>query len=290
MLERVMRMNMVFLNGEWVGMDAAKISVFDRGFMFGDAIYEVMAAYRGRIHEKEEHLNRLESSLDSVKIRSLISRTSLEKALDESLIKNKVSNALIYLQISRGVQFPRNHKIDLDIKPTTLITVTEKKILDWKEIGPLELITKDDFRWSRGDIKVTSLIANVMLRNEAVLEGYDDAILVRDEKVTEATSANIFFVKDGVIMTPKKSSFFLHGITRKTVLRLCKESGFKTVERDISKKEIFEADEVWLSSTGNELRPVVKVDGKYIGKNRSLEISVWRKLYEEYRKDSISES
>ena len=111
------------------------------------------------------------------------------------LKRNKVSNALIYLQVSRGVQFPRNHKFEDNIDPTILITVTERKLVDWEEINPLKLITKDDFRWGRGDIKVTSLIANVMLRNEAVLEGYDDAILVRDEKVTEATSANIFFVK-----------------------------------------------------------------------------------------------
>ena len=127
-----------------------------------------------------------------------------------------------------------------------------------------------------------------MLRNEAVREGYDDAILVRDEKVTDETSANNFFVKGVVVITPKKSSFFLHGITRQTVLRLCEKIGLKTIERDVSKKEIYDADEVWLSSTGNEVRPVIKIDGELIGKNYALSNSVWRQLHEEYRKDTVS--
>ncbi len=283
-------MNIVFLNGKWREMESATISVFDRGFMFGDAIYEVMSVYGGVIYEKNAHLNRLKKSLDAVKIGLPFSRKRLENILEEGLEKNKASNALIYLQVSRGVQFPRNHRVEANIEPTVLITVTNKKILDWEEIDPLEVITKVDFRWSRGDIKVTSLIANVMLRNEAVIDGYDDAILVRDEKVTEATSANVFLVKNGVVMTPKKSRFFLHGITRQTVLRLSDESGFQTIERDISKKELFEADEVWLSSTGNELRPVRKVDGEHIGKNWSLANSVWRKVYEGYREDTVSAS
>lgn len=286
--ERATRMSVVFLNGEWQESDSAKISIFDRGFIFGDAVYEVMAAYNGLIHERDSHLDRLERSLDSVRIRLPFSRTILERTLDESLKRNKVRNALIYLQVSRGVQFPRNHKIEKNIDPTILITVTERRLVDWEEINPLKLITKDDFRWGRGDIKVTSLIANVMLRNEAVLEGYDDAILVRDEKITEATSANIFFVKGGVVITPKKSSFFLHGITRQTVLRLCEQIGLETIEREVPKSEIFDADEVWLSSTGNELRPVIKVDGESVGKNYLPSNSIWRRLHEEYRKDTIS--
>ena len=280
--KRASRMDIVFLNGKWLDKDTAVVSVFDRGFMFGDSVYEVMAVYNRRIHEKEAHLSRLERSLLSTKIKSPYSRKKLSSLLEQMIEKSGISNSIIYLQVSRGVQFPRDHKIELGTEPTILITLMEKKFLEWTEIEPLNLITQADFRWSRGDIKVSSLIANVMLRNEAVSKGYDDSILIRNERVIEATSANIFLVKDGAVYTPQKSRFFLHGITRQTVLRLCEEIDLEAVERDIFKDEIFTADEIWLSSTGNILRPVRKVDDHLIGKKYPLEKSHWRKLYQQY--------
>ena len=278
-------MDIVFLNGKWQDKNSAVVSVFDRGFMFGDSVYEVMAVHKGRIHEKQAHLSRLQRSLSSTKIKSPCSRQKLSLLLEQTIEKSGISNSIIYLQVSRGVQFPRDHKIELGIEPTILITLTEKKFLDWSQIEPLSLITQADFRWARGDIKVSSLIANVMLRNEAVRKGYDDSILIRNERVIEATSANIFLAKGGTIYTPKKSRFFLHGITRQTVLRLCEEIDLQAVERDVFKDEIFEADEIWLSSTGNILRPVRKVNDHSIGDKYLLKNSLWRKLYQQYHRD-----
>ena len=146
-----------------------------------------------------------------------------------------------------------------------LITVTPAPNFERTDVTPYRMVTLEDFRWGRGDIKVVSLIANGLLKNEALAQGYDDAILIRDGKVTEATSSNVFIATGGKIVTPPLSNYLLHGITRALALDLAREGGLPVEEREISAEELAGADEVWITSTGHEIWPVGEVDGKPVG-------------------------
>ncbi len=258
-------MAIAYLNGEWSELDEAKVSVFDRGFMFGDGIYEVMAVYDGTVFTLDEHLVRLNRSLDNIRLASPHSDSEWRELIETAVDKSGEKIAYLYLQVTRGVSAPRSHNYPEVVTPTVLITVTPAPILERAEVNPYRVVTKQDIRWSRGDIKVVSLIANGLLKNEAIDEGFDDAILIRDGKVTEATAANVFIVKDGRIRTPPKSNYLLHGITRDHVVKLASEAGMDIEESDIHEEELLSADEVWISSTGHEVWPVSEVNGQVIG-------------------------
>jgi len=265
-----------YLNGEWMRPEDARVSVFDRGFMFGDGIYEVMAVYDGEVFTLDQHLTRLQRSLDAIRLESPHSPEGWRALIEEAVARGKESPAYLYLQVTRGVASPRNHVYPEVVSPTVLMTVMHAPVLERKEITPLRVVTKNDFRWGRGDIKVVSLIANGLLKNEAIAEGFDDAILVRDGEVTESTAANVFIVSDGVIVTPPRSNFLLHGITRDHVIELAQAAGLKVEERAITEAELLAADEVWVTSTGQEVWPVGQVNGQVIG-NGSAGV-VWQSV------------
>ena len=204
-------MDTIFLNGKWVSKEKAVVSVFDRGFMFGDAVYEVLAVNHGKICAMEAHFVRLEASLKAIDINLGFPINDISDLLTEAVRRSEKLTGLLYLQITRGEQSPRDHNYQLDLRPTILITFSERAETSWQDVKPIKAVTKLDFRWGRGDIKVTSLLANVLLRNSAIREGCDDAILIRDDIVTEATAANVFLVKEGKVVTPRKNQFFLHG-------------------------------------------------------------------------------
>ena len=258
-------MAIAYLNGEWMEPAEAKVSVFDRGFMFGDGIYEVMAVYEGKVFTLDQHLVRLQRSLGEIRLASPHDEDAWRQLIIDAVERSGEQLAYLYLQVTRGVSSPRSHEYPDVIIPTVLITVTHAPILERKSITPLKVVTKKDFRWGRGDIKVVSLIANGLIKNEALDEGYDDAIMIRNGKVTEATAANVFIVKDGTIVTPAKSNFLLHGITRDHVVSLGLQAGLPVVEQDISEAELQDADEVWITSTGHEVWPVSEVNGKVVG-------------------------
>ena len=261
----VTTMAIAWLNGEWMAPEDAKVSVFDRGFMFGDGIYEVMAIYDNGVFTLEDHLVRLQRSLDAIRLQNPMTDDEWRNLILEAVDRGGESPAYLYLQVTRGVASARSHVYTWSVSPTVLITVTEALILKRENITPYKMVTKDDFRWGRGDIKVVSLIANGLLKNEAVDEGFDDAILIRDGYVTEATAANVFVVRDGVVLTPPKSRFLLHGITRDHALKLMVKAGVRHEERAITKDELETADEVWISSTGHEIWPVSQVNDHMIG-------------------------
>ena len=277
-------MDKVFLNGNWIERDKALVSVFDRGFMFGDGVYEVLAVSNGKIRCLREHLKRLQKSLEAVEIVPNYSSDEIAGLLVDSIKRSEGDCGLLYLQITRGMQYPRDHTYPENLSPSLLITYSERKEKSWKEVKPLNVITKHDYRWGRGDLKVTSIIANVMLRNSAIKEGSDDVILIRGGLVTEAAAANVFIVKGEKISTPKKNKFFLHGITREVVLEISRGLGFDAIEREVKKQELFEADEVWLTSTGREICPVKEIDGKPVGVGVEERNSIWKTLHQAYRK------
>lgn len=273
-------MEIAYLNGDWLAPDAAKISIFDRGFMFGDAVYEVLPVYQGRIFTEVPHLERLARSLAEVRIAPPLTMAEWSALLGEAVDRSQEAAALIYIQVSRGVSMPRSHVYG-DGAPTVLVTVTPFQGPTIETAPQLRVKTAEDFRWLRADIKVTSLIANGMIKNQAIAEGYDDAIMIRDGKVTEGTSSNVFIVKDEVIKTPPKSERLLHGITRDEMIETARDSGYRVTESAFGLEEMLAADEVWLSATGLELAPVVGINGEPIG--RGEQGPVWREVFEAYQ-------
>ncbi len=259
-------MAIAYLNGRWMQPEAARVSVFDRGFMFGDSVYEVMAVYDGQVFTLNQHLDRLQRSLDAIRLSSPHTREEWQLLIEEAVTRGDENPAYLYLQVTRGFALPRNHVYPGPASPTVLITVMPAPILERTGIDPIKVVTREDFRWGRGDIKVTSLIANGLLRDEAMAAGYDDAILIRDGEVTEATAANVFIVSEGVIVTPPASNFLLQGITRDHVIALAGEADLPLAERAITEAELLGADEVWVTSTGQEVWPVGQVNDQIIGR------------------------
>ncbi len=281
-------MAIAYLNGVWLAPEDAKVSVFDRGFMFGDGIYEVIAIYQGLAFMLAEHVQRLERSLAEIRLAAPLTGAAWHALIEEAIARSQEPTASLYLQVTRGISMPRSPDYPVPAQPTIFITVTPGVVTseEYSEghseghseaPGPYKVVTKQDFRWGRGDIKVVSLLANGLLRNEAQAAGYDDALLIRDGLVTEATHANVFIVKDERIITPPKSCYILHGITRQHILQLARTAGLAVAEREITEAELLAADEVWLSSTGLEVLPVSEVNAQQIGEG--VPGPLWREVY-----------
>lgn len=253
-----------YINGEWLPPEEARVSALDRGFMFGDGVYEVLPVYHGKPFSVKEHLDRLANSLAEVRITPPLSDTAWRDLITAGIEKCGADFAIVYMQVTRGVASQRRHEFE-ESTPTVFLMVTEAPRLERRDIKPLSVITLDDYRWDKGHIKSISLLANALLRNEAMSQGADDAILIRDSYVTEATSSNVFVVKDGVIATPVKSNYLLHGITRDHVIRLARQAGLPVEERNVSLTELETADEIWVTSTGQEVWPVDRLNGHVIG-------------------------
>jgi len=183
----------------------------------------------------------------------------------EAIERSGETTASLYLQITRGVAEKRDHRYAAGMQPTVLLVVSPAPMLERKEVVPLNLITLDDFRWSRGHIKTVSLIAAGMLKNEAIARGADDAILIRDGDVTEATASNVFIAKDGVLATPPLDNHILHGITRDVVVELAREHGLALEERRIAPEELAAADEIMITSSTHEVWPVGSLNGEMVG-------------------------
>ncbi|MFT4821158.1 MAG: D-alanine transaminase [Candidatus Azotimanducaceae bacterium] len=253
-----------YLNGTWQAIEDAKISVLDRGFMFGDGIYEVIPVYDGRVFTLDQHLTRLGKSLAEIKLANPLGQDEWAALIKEALVRAEEITALVYIQVTRGIAAKRDHVYPKG-PATVLLTVSAAPILDRKSIKPYALVSLEDFRWGRGHIKTVSLIAAGMLKNEAISQGADDAVLIRDGLATEGTSSNIFMVKDGVIVTPPKSKLLLHGITRDLVVELAAANGLALQERDIPATELAGADELMITGSGHEVWPVVQLDGQPVG-------------------------
>jgi D-alanine transaminase len=254
-----------YLNGEWQAPEDARVSVLDRGFMFGDGVYEVIPVYNGMAFTLDRHLARLDNSLIEIGMTNPMSAQHWTALIGEAVERSEEQIAYLYLQVTRGVAEKRDHVYPTEAKPTVLVMVWHAPILERQEITPLKMVTLEDYRWQRGQIKTVSLIAAGMLRNEAISQGADDAILIRDGLVTEATASNVFIAKDGVLVTPPKSNHMLHGITRDLVLELARETPIRVEERVISESELASADEIFITSSGHEAWPVGALNGAVIG-------------------------
>jgi D-alanine transaminase len=277
----------VYLNGEYLPQSQARVSVLDRGFLFGDGVYEVIPVFGGKPLRLDEHLDRLQRSMSRVSLDNPMSSDQWNQVFQSLLEKNPGGDRAIYLQVTRGAAPIRDLSIAADIKPTVFIMVNDIKPVDYTVLERgIEAITVEDFRWKACDIKSVSLIANVMIRLQANQSSAVDAVMVRDGLLTEGTASNVFVVHDGVIATPPKSDCLLPGITRDLVIELARADGMKVEERDINEDELESADEIWLTSSTREIAPVVKINDQIVGEGMAGKY--WKRIiaiYQRYKQE-----
>ncbi|HMM78020.1 MAG TPA: D-amino acid aminotransferase [Gammaproteobacteria bacterium] len=255
-------MPLCYLDGVFLPLAEAKVSVLDRGFIFGDGVYEVIPVFGRRVLRLAEHLARLERSLAAVGIVNPLSHEQWTEILARLLDAHAGADFTVYVQLTRGVA-PRLHQPPAGLPPTVFAMLNPLVPAD-PGIA-VAAITHEDFRWQRCDIKSTSLLANVLLRQAAAAAGAAEAILVRDGLVTEGAASNVFVVADGRLRTPPLSQYLLPGITRDLLIELLAGGPDAVLETDITAAELRRADEIFLTSSGRELTPVSHLDGQSIG-------------------------
>jgi D-alanine transaminase len=277
-----------FLNGKFIDHQKAFVHIEDRGFQFGDGVYEVILFNNGKIIDLKWHLDRLYRSLKEVKIDFFVLETEIPRIILQLFEKNKLKSGYAYLQVTRG-QAARNQGFPNDITPTFIASVCsleqpseqilQKVINDNNEFNPnfaanYNVITHPDLRWLRCDIKSVNLLASTMIKQKSSEMGAIDAILIRDDFITEATFSNVFIVDgNNSIITKDADNFILQGITRDRILNLASQYNIKTVERKFSYQELISAKEIFLTGTVTLIRPVLMVDNKIIGDGRVGEIT-----------------
>jgi D-alanine transaminase len=263
-------MSIVFLNQKYIPLEEARISPMDRGFLFGDGIYEVLPTYHGQIVGFDLHINRLNKNMSEVGIKL---KWTNEKwlGLCRTLIKKNGSGNLgIYIHVSRGMELNRSHSYKNGISPTIYafsFKIPAEHRASKSKIIPYKVNTRLDLRWSRCQIKSTALLGNIMHFQKGYQEGFDETLLFNDRnELREGTTCNAYIVKDRVVVTPPLDNHILPGVTRYILLDLLsKESSVEIQERVVTKDEVYSASEVWVSSSSKGVIPVVEVDGNLIG-------------------------
>jgi len=246
----------------------AKISIEDRGFQFGDGIYEVIRTYKGRPFALDAHLTRMERSAMALDLTQPYSKSEWTDHVLEGIRRAVYPEAKIYIQVTRGVA-PRDHVYPVEVSPTVVMTVREFHPLDRSvQSAGVEAMTTEDIRWGRCDIKSINLLANVLARQQAKQAQVFEAILVKAGLVTEGAVSNVMLVKGGVVVTAPEGPQILSGVTRAVVLDLALSDGLPVQERFVSQADLYDADEVFLSGTTVEVLAVVRIDGKIIGDGR----------------------
>lgn len=257
---------MIYLNGLWQTLADAKIPVLDRGFLFADGVYEVIPVYSRHPFRLDEHLCRLQTSLDSIRLANPLDQATWRQLVQEAIRRQDFDDQQVYLQVTRGCGPNRDFPFPDPVEPTTLIypmpLITASAELKAQGVSA---ITRDDYRWLRCDIKSLALLANVLLRNEALAQGCAEAILLRDGWLTEGAASNIFIVRNSVLLCPPKSHLMLSGITYDVVLELAAANHISCEVRPISANELRTADEIWMTSSTREILPITRLDGQPVG-------------------------
>lgn len=255
----------VYLNDHFMPLADAKVSALDRGFVFGDGVYELVPVYSRKPFRLEEHLRRLQHSLDGIRLANPHGVARWRELIEQLIALQDFDDQSVYLQITRGVA-PRDHAFPPGVPPTVfmfaqpLVSATGAQ----KAAGVCA-ITAPDIRWGRCDIKAISLLANVLARQQAVDAGCAETVMLRDGFLSEGAASNIFVVKNGVLLAPPPSNLILTGITYDVVLELAAAHGIPAELRAISEAELRSADELWMTSSTKEIMPIVKLDGMPVG-------------------------
>lgn len=252
----------VFLNGQWIAAEQAKVSVFDRGFLFADGIYEVVPVYQQRPFLLAEHLARLQRSLSALQINAP-DNSFWQAVISELLERNGMADALVYIQVTRGAEANRSHLAGADLQPTLFASISPL-LVHWHQPKPVAVTLFDDIRWLRCDIKSTSLLANIMLKQQAHQAGYSEPLLQRDGWITEGASCNFFGVRNGIMYTAPKDHLILPGISRDHVIALAQQLGLEVREQAFAVTDLAELDELFLTSSSREVQPVGRIDDMII--------------------------
>ena len=278
-------MQKVFLNGEFVDKDSAKISIFDRGFIFGDGIYEVVPVINSIIVEKDGFWDRFQRSLNEISLNLPYTNDEFESILNNLIEINSLKEGGLYIQITRGVA-PRDFSFVKGVKPTIMAFAFSDSVLEHPAAkSGITIISTPDIRWKRRDIKSISLLGQCYAKNQATIAGADECFMVEDGYVTEAGSSSAFIIKDGALITKPLSNEILPGIRRNRLLNLAKQIGLQIQERKFSMDEVYNADECFISAATIILLPVIKADGKAINGGKIGEYTTkLRGLYKEILK------
>ncbi|MDP1683312.1 MAG: D-amino acid aminotransferase [Burkholderiales bacterium] len=259
---------MIYLNGRFMPIEEAMVPVLDRGFIFGDGVYEVLPAYSRHPFRLAEHLRRLQNSLDAIGLKNPHSDAEWARLIVELIASNEGEDQYIYLHITRGVA-KRDHAFPKVVTPTVFMMSSPLPAPppELKASGVTAITTQDN-RWLRCDIKSISLLPNVLLRQQAVEAGTMEALLLRDGFLTEGAASNIFVVSQGVLLAPPKNNLMLPGITYDLVLELAEADGIATRVGPVAEATVRAADELWLTSSTREVLPITVLDGQPVGKGQ----------------------
>lgn len=271
----------VYLNGEFTPLEEARVPVLDRGFIFGDGVYEVIPVYSKHPFRLAEHLARFRRSHDAIRLAYPMSDADWTRLVLDLIARNAGDDQSVYLQVTRGVA-KRDHAFPKDVKPTIfgmsspLSTPADALVRDG-----VSAITTVDYRWLKCDVKSTSLLANCLLRQQAADAGATEVVMFRDNFLTEGSSSNVFVVKNGTILAPPKNNLVLPGITYDVVLELAQANDLPHEVRPVSEAEVCSADEIWVTSSTKEVLAVTTLDGKPVGTGKPGD--VFRRMHQLYQ-------
>jgi D-alanine transaminase len=273
--------SIVFLNGSFLRMDEARVPVLDRGFIFGDGVYEVVPVYARRPFRLQEHLRRLQYSLDQIRLANPYADQEWSRLILELIARCPHADQGLYLQVTRGVA-KRDHAFPKGAKPTVFMMTNALSTPSPEAVANgVAAITAADNRWLRCDIKSIALLGNVLMRQLAVEAGANETIMIRDGWLTEGSASNVFLVRNGVILAPPKSNLILPGTTYDVVLELAAKAGMPVEVRPVSEAELRSTDELWLTSATREVLAVNSLDGKPVGSGAPG--PVFRRMYALFR-------
>jgi D-alanine transaminase len=271
--------DIAYLDGQYLPLAEARVPVLDRGYLFADGVYEVMPVYAGHIFALDAHLDRLDFSLNAIQLPNPLARNAWREMLNTLVSRNGGGEQMLYLQVSRGVQPKRSFGLPDKPAPCVLAFCQPlPPVTDTIKTKGVSVITREDTRWLNCHIKSIALLGAVLLSHEAVQAGCNEVILLRDGKLTEGGSSNVFLVKNGVVVTPPKSRMILAGITRDLVIESLHTSGIRIEERAIPESELRQADEIWITSSTREIYPVTLLDGTAVGDGTPGRL--WAKAFE----------
>jgi D-alanine transaminase len=271
----------VYLNGEFMPLDQARVPVLDRGFIFGDGVYEVIPVYSRRPFRLPQHLQRLGRSLEAIRLANPLTDSEWTRLIGDIIARNAGDDQSVYLQVTRGVA-KRDHAFPKDAKPTVFVmsgplATPPRELVE----NGVPCITGTDFRWLKCDVKSVSLLGNCLLRQSAADAGAAEIVLFRGGHLTEASASNVFVVRRGTLLSPPKTHLILPGITYDVVLELAAAAGIPIELRDIPEAEVRSADELWLTSSTREVQAIVALDGKPVGAGRPGPL--FRKVYQAFQ-------
>ncbi|TQR18005.1 D-amino-acid transaminase [Psychrobacillus vulpis] len=263
----------ILWNDQIINEEEVKIGYEDRGYQFGDGIYEVIKIYNGNVFTATEHIDRLYESADKIQLVIPYTKDVMHKMLHELIELNEVQDGQIYLQVTRGTS-PRQHNFPTQTVESVLTAYTKETTRPLAQLqNGVKACFVEDIRWLRCDIKSLNLLGNVLAKQEAISKDCFEAVLHRGETVTEGSSSNMYGIKDGVLYTHPVSNLILNGITRKVILDCCKEVGIPVVEEAFTKQQALEMDEFIMSSTNAEVMPIISIDGHAIGNGKRGELT-----------------